>query len=477
MKTRPLRTPLVVCFAAAFALPDPLVPARAAVVHTVTNCDDAGPGSLRDAVQGAANGDTVDLSQLNCSTITVTTGTIDIGVDNLTIAGPPVPAGSEAAITIRGNTGSRIFDHVGHGTLKLAHLDLVDGQANGDGGCMRSAGSVVLEYSSFSACRADQHDFQGRGGAIYTQQDLHVYGCRVTGNTAYGAYAAGGGIFVGGSATIGDSTISGNHALHGALAGGVYVRGTLSMDHSTIAGNDAGDVGGVFVAGNSGAEVSVSESTISGNVGDRFGGVLALQLPLNLYGSTVAANSARTGNSGSGGIALGVDGVFVSSIVAANTAAGHPADLARANAATSPVVTGHANLITAASISVPTDTIALDPMLAPLADNGGPTPTMALLPGSPAIDHGDWLIAKYDQREDGYARVVGANADIGAFEYGAHPDLIFANGFEPFTSPPPLRTIIAANAAATDGRAGALRREHPERRYDRAWAGGRDRAR
>jgi hypothetical protein len=59
-----------------------------------------------------------------------------------------------------------------------------------------------------------------------------------------------------------------------------------------------------------------------------------------------------------------------------------------------------------------------DPKLGPLADNGGPTLTMALLPGSPAIDAGNTSLAPAtDQR--GFSRPAGLAADIGAFEYGS----------------------------------------------------------
>jgi hypothetical protein len=71
-------------------------------------------------------------------------------------------------------------------------------------------------------------------------------------------------------------------------------------------------------------------------------------------------------------------------------------------------------------------------MLAALADNGGLTPTIGLLPGSPAIDAGDnWTGLEYDQRGPGYLRVNGTAPDIGAFEAPAVlPDAIFANGFD-----------------------------------------------
>ena len=68
----------------------------------------------------------------------------------------------------------------------------------------------------------------------------------------------------------------------------------------------------------------------------------------------------------------------------------------------------------------------IDPLLGPLADNGGPTFTHALLPGSPAIDAGDPLavagsdgVPQFDQRGVPYSRVVGGRIDMGAFEWRA----------------------------------------------------------
>ncbi len=67
-----------------------------------------------------------------------------------------------------------------------------------------------------------------------------------------------------------------------------------------------------------------------------------------------------------------------------------------------------------------TDLLNVDPLLGPLADNGGPTLTMALLPGSPAIDAGDNTDApEFDQRGPGFPRIVNGTIDIGAFEVQA----------------------------------------------------------
>ena len=79
---------------------------------------------------------------------------------------------------------------------------------------------------------------------------------------------------------------------------------------------------------------------------------------------------------------------------------------------------------------MPADTLTgIDPQLLPLADNGGPTQTHALASDSPAIDLGNDVAGEaWDQRGPGFPRVIGARADIGAFE--SNPDRIFANGFE-----------------------------------------------
>jgi hypothetical protein len=68
----------------------------------------------------------------------------------------------------------------------------------------------------------------------------------------------------------------------------------------------------------------------------------------------------------------------------------------------------------------PTDLLGVDPLLGPLQDNGGPTFTHALPPGSPAIDAGDNTDAPdFDQRGDGFPRIVNYVIDIGAFEFQA----------------------------------------------------------
>jgi hypothetical protein len=95
------------------------------------------------------------------------------------------------------------------------------------------------------------------------------------------------------------------------------------------------------------------------------------------------------------------------------------------------VTTGANNLVIASSAPLPPDTIPDDPMLGTLGDNGGPTMTIPLNAGSPAIETGNNVAnLTTDQRGLGYPRVGGALPDIGAFEVEGNDD-IFANGFDP----------------------------------------------
>jgi len=95
-------------------------------------------------------------------------------------------------------------------------------------------------------------------------------------------------------------------------------------------------------------------------------------------------------------------------------------------------IVGSHNLIASANVAPPPDTITACPHLGPLADNGGPTLTHALLHDSPAIDQGaNFLGYATDQRGNGFPRPFGAAADIGAFEWqGGIDDPIFRSGFD-----------------------------------------------
>src|SRR5262245_60783858 len=89
VRPRPIAACLALAAGAAVASDaDPPFPMPPRGSITVTNCDDAGPGSLRDAIAIAASGDTIDLTQLACSTITLTSGALGVAQDDLTFTGP-----------------------------------------------------------------------------------------------------------------------------------------------------------------------------------------------------------------------------------------------------------------------------------------------------------------------------------------------------------------------------------------------------
>jgi predicted outer membrane repeat protein len=182
----------------------------------------------------------------------------------------------------------------------------------------------------------------------------------ITGSTFRGNSAAnGGGIDSDSTLTITDSTFSGNSATSG---GGILNSGKLTLTNSTIADNSASGFGGGIYGGGFGGG-NVRSTIVAGNNAP-FGPDVAFGIPSQ--GHNLIGN-------GSGGTGFtGMDLVGTS---------------------------GH----------------LIDPLLGPLQDNGGRTQTMALLPGSPAIDAGDNTGAPAtDQR--GFPRIVGGTIDIGAFE-------------------------------------------------------------
>jgi hypothetical protein len=253
----------------------------------------------------------------------------------------------------------------------------------------------------------------------------------ISGNLARSAATASivnaGGANVGGTltmqySTIADNTIDGVDLATG-VGGGVRCVGVATIQNSTISGNSAGVVGGLMVYGDYSL---ISDSTISGNSAKGTGGIYA-KGPITIANSTIAFNTETNYSNGAGlrqsyGLAN-----LQSTIVANNTGPGTTINIGQGIGGG---VTGNNNLIGASgTTSLPPDTIQSDPLLLPLANNGGTTKTHALRPGSPAIDHGNNVQnLTNDQRGPPFARVIGAAADIGAVEFDL--DIIFADGFD-----------------------------------------------
>ncbi len=224
------------------------------------------------------------------------------------------------------------------------------------------------------------------------------------------------------------STVSGN--VSNGKGGGIYAAtGTVLVDTSTVSGNTAAAGGGIYSGGN----VNVMNSTVSGNSADTTGGISIFGNgnTLTVDHSTITENSAFFG---SGGIRATQAGVVIrNSIVSGNNETDGLHDdiytyLTTVQMAYSLLGDGYGSGLTEAPLGSPDANGNLiggamygpiSAQLAPLANNGGPTETHLLLPGSPASNAGDPAFTGpplFDQRGAGFARVLDGRVDMGAVE-------------------------------------------------------------
>jgi len=398
-----------------------------AKVATVSNCDDnvvSDPpivGSLREAVANAKDGDVIDLGSLACSTITLKAGEILVDQPTLTIRGR-----SAQSLRISGSKVSRVIAHApaGAGQLTISNLTLADGYIFSEstrvvGGCIASTSDLLLDHAEVKQCIA-RSNAGAAGGGVYAGGTAVLLSSNVSGNSVISVKdsVVGGGVSAS-KLTAKYSSITGNTA-YGSYSqgGGAWCATHALISRSTIAGNFSnGDGGGIYFLNNS----TLTSSTISGNVANFHGGGIgaAQQAIAYVSNSTIVSNYAYYNGGGIHANTL----VLNSSIVAGNI--GGYSQKTKSDIVGSEV-TGANNVVVASSASLPPGTITDAPMIGPLQFNGGPTKTHALLPGSPAIGHGDNPSSLlWDQRGVGYPRTTSSLADIGAYQY----DSIFADRF------------------------------------------------
>ena len=422
------------------------VVAHAAQTIVVENCNDSGPGSLREAYAGAVDGDTVDLSALACSTITLTSGPLlsapDAGYVRL-------QRYSATGLTLDGNNTDRVIVHSG-ARIAVNGLAVTAGVTHDalGGGCIYSSGGVSLLDATLSDCEVSTSGIvDAKGGGVRAMGGVVLRRSRVTGNRSHAAQADadGGGIHAQYVISAFQNTISGNTASgdgsHYARGGGVFASGYLRLDDITVSDNQADSGGGIYVGySNQFITPKLTNATISGNhASGAAGGILAGR-SINLYNSTVVGNTAVFDFGA--GLYLSAGDAELHSTIVANNSTGDGLNAADIAGHAGAVVTGAHNLVIASTLPLPADTLASDPMLAPLADNGGGVETHALLAGSPAIDAGEnprglstderGVICPPVGQCQVAERTIGPATDIGAFEFGAL-DHIFDNGFDPET--------------------------------------------
>jgi hypothetical protein len=343
-----------------------LAETAAATTLVVYNNNDMGAGSLRQAISDNAalgGGNTIVFSNLVTGTITLTTNLV-ITAD-VTIQGP-----GASVLTINGNGADRVFLITG-GAASLSGLRIANGHTpQGGGGINSSSGSSPL---SIRDCVFENNFSGGTGGAI---------------------------LFWSNPGSIVNSTFYGNTANQG---GAIQAYHGVSMTNCTFTGNSANDAalgagGALFeyaLAGN--GIVEIESCTIIGNIAAVSGGGIVREgTPIFVHNSLIAQNIAPG--------SADTDGSFSSqgyNLIG--------------NAGTSTGWTGVGD-------QVGTSGSPINPLAGSLQDNGGPVPTIALLPGSPALDQGlAWKDTDAGGRPRPFTNAIppatlGDHSDIGAYE-------------------------------------------------------------
>ena len=263
-------------------------------------------------------------------------------------------------------TPHRVLD-ITTGTVSISGVTITGGNAEsvGNGGGIKLEGTASLTLSNVAVSANTTGASGGSGGGIEASSSTHL--------------------------TISASTISNNVTYNG---GGLSARGTTVITNSTISGNHAGD------------------STHNGDSGGIEGGA-----SVTLINDTIANNECFNGEGCGGGIAFGT--YTVTNTIIANNLAGNisneevvPSNCSGTIADTGPNLENGSDCAFGAHGGIS----STNPLLGPLADNGGATETQGLLAGSPGIDHGTNVgCPATDQR--GVPRPQGAACDIGAVEH------------------------------------------------------------
>ena len=368
------------------------------------------------------------------------------------------------------------------GPMTILRSTIRDNTANGPGGGGAykdgSTGTVVIAESTFSGNRNILNGRGANGGGLYSTVAIAVSDSTFTDNHTTRDLSAGGAIYASHGGAIVRSLFEDNSvAGRDSDGGAIWTLGNLTIDGSTFRNNSTngqdGDGGAVHMS-----HGLVSNSTFVGNqtLGtDSDGGAIAYfggfpisTAVLAIVNTTIVDNGTAASNSDGGGVYMYYDGnldvrfstiagnrvqhatsrgggiafrdptattfgnggiTLWHSIVADNMSpGGNPDAFLRIDSlvsnyslieSTAGLTVGQLAAINAGAGNL----TGVDPLLAPIADNGGPTLTRALLPGSPALDAGDPAatfattnLPRYDQRGFPYDRIAGARVDLGAVE-------------------------------------------------------------
>jgi beta-glucanase (GH16 family) len=353
----------------------------------VTSTGDSGEGSLRQALEDIAIGGTISFDPaLAGSTIQLASGPLVPGSD------VTIDASAAPGLSIDGGAADRVLIVDAGLTVNVSQLTMTNGYGFQLAGCVLNNGNLTLDHVTVTNClmTTDTGDFWQGGGGIYNG--------------------------TGATLNLVDSTVSNNSS--GFAGGGVYsfFDTDVFVERSTISGNIAQDVGGGFRGL---GDLVMLNSTVSGNTSVAWhgGGGFFTDGVTDVVNSTIVGNVAPAGTAG--GLFVGTFSDAAATLNVTNSIVGNNANfacfLAPFGAGAVAVNSGGNNVFTDATCNpVASDQVVADLLIGPLQDNGGPTLTHALQPGSPAIDLANPAVCPpTDQR--GVAR--DAACDAGSFEF------------------------------------------------------------
>jgi beta-glucanase (GH16 family) len=354
----------------------------------VTNTNDSGPGSLRDAIGRVAGGGLVTFDPgLAGGTVALTSGPLVIAGKEVTVDGSAAPG-----LAISGGGTDRVLIVDPGGAAAFKHLTLRDGYGWDLAGGILNNGTLILDHAWVTA--------------------------NTMATAAGDFWKGGGGIYNGGGATLTlvDTSVTGNTSGHDGGGVFVFLGSAATIERSTISGNTAANVGGGL---RTLTNVGISNTTISGNTANAWhGGALFVT-----DGVVTLTNVTAAGNHSPAGTADLFVGTFTdasATLILKNSLV----DSAQANCFLAPFGSGAValtadayNVFTDAScFAGATDQVVGDAGIGPLANNGGPNWTHALLPGSPAVDAVPMAACTLTVDQRGVARPQGVQCDAGAFE-------------------------------------------------------------
>jgi hypothetical protein len=385
---------------------------------------------LRQALAVANDGDTIVFDLGGAATISLTSGELVIN-RNIAVIGP----GANLLTVARAQNAAnfRIFHITSGHTVTIEGLTISNGNAQGNFPDA-AGGGIYSELSALSVNNcviASNTALWGGGICNYgNASGAMIYLSNSSISSNLGLNAAGGiynysqGAFSSASLTVSNSTVNGNSSVE---AGGIYNKtangsDTLAINNSTISGNSANLTGGIenyAIGTNATATLTIANSTLSSNSALFKGGsAITNGEGTNRQDSPSAQSQATLGDTilNSDGSSPNIENIGIFTSLGYNLSSDDGAGV----------------------LNGPGDQINTDPMLGPLQDNGGPTFTHALLPGSPAIDTGDPNFTPppfYDQRGPNFSRVRDNRIDIGSFEV--------QQGTTPSPTPTPTPTATA----------------------------------